>query len=118
MRRNFPGIVKLPSGERSVAWTWEDYRYAKNLSPEYRDMEEQVQCLFWMYFAMQPGKHDECMAVLYKICTKMVTDMHYEARVSCVRSWYTEKRNVRITKSQARNKRLDACQYMQWFLCT
>ncbi|KAK1613264.1 hypothetical protein QYE76_036937 [Lolium multiflorum] len=76
-------------------------------------MQEQVQCLFWMYFAMQPGKHDECMAMLYKICTKMVMDMHYEARVSCVRSRYAEKHNVRISKSQARNKHLDAWQYMQ-----
>jgi hypothetical protein len=66
-----------------------------------------------MYFAMQPGKHAECMAMLYKICTKMVTDMHYDARVSCVRNWYTEKRNVRISKSQARNKHLDAWRYMQ-----
>ena len=66
-----------------------------------------------MYFAMQPGKHEECMAVLFKICTKMVTDMHYDARVSCVLNWYAEKRNVRISKSQARNKHLDAWQYMQ-----
>ena len=124
--------MKLPSGGRSVAWSWEHYRYAKKPSNEFRDMQEKVQLLFWVssihfssfsnafdnsstngfhpfylcaclqnYFAMEKGKELQCMAVLQKICTKMVTDMHYEARVSCVRNWYAEKQNVRISKAQA-----------------
>jgi hypothetical protein len=48
LRRNFPGIVKLPSGGRSVAWSWEHYRYAKKPSNEFRDMQEKVQLLFWV----------------------------------------------------------------------
>jgi hypothetical protein len=42
----------------------------------------------------------------------MVTDMHYEARVNCVRNWYAEKK-IKLTKWQAREVRMQPWQYMQ-----
>ena len=52
------------------------------------------------------------MAIVHEIAKKRATDMHYEARVNCVRNWYAD-RKVWMNKKQARDKLLQPWQYLQ-----
>ena len=52
------------------------------------------------------------MAIVHEIAKKIVTDMHYEARVNCVRNWYADHK-VHMSKKQARDKLLQPWQYLQ-----
>jgi hypothetical protein len=52
------------------------------------------------------------MAIMNEIAKGIVRNMHHEARVSCVRNWYAD-RKIPMTKKQARNKLLEPWQYMQ-----
>ena len=46
------------------------------------------------------------------MASKMVTDMHYEARVHSVRTWYAEK-NIALDKKRARDILMQPWQYLQ-----
>ena len=46
------------------------------------------------------------------MASKMVTDMHYEARVESVRNWYTEKK-IGLDKKRARDILMQPWQYLQ-----
>jgi len=52
------------------------------------------------------------MSVLWHLATKMVTDMHYEARVVSVRNWYGEKK-IKLSKQRARDILMEPWQYLQ-----
>ena len=47
-----------------------------------------------------------------EIAYKMVTDMHYEARVNSVRNWYAKKM-IALDKKCARDILLQPWQYLQ-----
>ena len=47
-----------------------------------------------------------------EMAPKMVTDMHYEARVNSVRNWYAKKM-IKLDKKRARDILLQPWQYLQ-----
>ena len=51
------------------------------------------------------------MAIVHEICKRRVADMHYEARVNCVRNWYAD-RNIWMDKNQASAKLMQPWQYL------
>ena len=53
-----------------------------------------------------------CEAILMTMASKMVTDMHYEARVESVRNWYAEKK-IGLDKKRARDILMQPWQYLQ-----
>lgn len=112
IRAHFPGIVPLPSGGTDVAWTWKHYSYKSDPDGEFNNMQDKVQCTFWKYFEFEKHQARQCMAIVNEIAKGIVRNMHHEARVSCVRNWYAD-RKIPMTKKQARNKLLEPWQYMQ-----
>jgi hypothetical protein len=54
----------------------------------------------------------ECVATVNELAKRKVQDMHYEARVNCVRNWFAD-RKIWMDKSQARDMLLEPWQYLQ-----
>jgi hypothetical protein len=54
----------------------------------------------------------ECVAIVNELAKRKVQDMHYEARVNCVRNWFAD-RKIWMDKSQARDMLLEPWQYLQ-----
>jgi hypothetical protein len=49
-----------------------------------------------------------------ELAKKQVTDMHYEARIQCIRNWYAEHRKIQLTKAKAWEvKYFEPWQFMQ-----
>jgi hypothetical protein len=65
------------------------------------------------FFRCQAGFEDMADVVATKCCRKLVTDMHYEARVQAIVSYYGTILGQRITKVQARTVTLTQEQYLQ-----
>ena len=57
--------------------------------------------------------HRDCLLVSHKCASKQVLDMHYEARVGCVRNWYVEKRKIKMKKNVAKDIIMQPWQYFQ-----
>lgn len=55
----------------------------------------------------------DCVLVASRCASRQIRDMHYEARVACVRNWYAEKRKIRMTKAKAREIFMEPWQYLQ-----
>ena len=64
------------------------------------------------YFSYRPEHEAQCTAVLVEMASKMVRDMHYEARVNSVRNWYAE-RKIKLDKKRARDILMQPWQYLQ-----
>ena len=62
---------------------------------------------------MHPDQRRDCLLVSEACARRLVTDMHYEGHVGCVRTWYAEKRKLRISKKQAREILMEPWQYLQ-----
>lgn len=62
---------------------------------------------------MDPDHPRDCLSVFHAWARRQVTDMHYEARVGCVRTWYAEKSKVNIEKKKAREILMEPWQYLQ-----
>ncbi|TVU03565.1 hypothetical protein EJB05_50881, partial [Eragrostis curvula] len=67
----------------------------------------------WDFFRVEPEWRDRAVRRAYDACPKLITDMHYEARVQAVRTYYAKKLGRKIEKKAARTIWLAAEQYMQ-----
>lgn len=65
------------------------------------------------FFRCQEGYEAKAAQVAHKACYKLVKDIHYEARVQAVVTYYALVRKERITKKDARNVFLTKEEYMQ-----
>lgn len=65
------------------------------------------------FFRCQPGEEARAARVANTACKKLVKDMHYEARVQAVVTYYGSFLNMRITKNEARSMSLTREQYLQ-----
>uniref|UniRef100_A0ACD6AAM8 Uncharacterized protein n=1 Tax=Avena sativa TaxID=4498 RepID=A0ACD6AAM8_AVESA len=108
----------MPSGHKEVAWSWRHYRYADD--PEgtsefsLPNLQARLMSDFWTYFTMDPDvRQRDCVLVASRCASRQIRDMHYEARVACVRNWYAEKRKIRMTKAKAREIFMEPWQYLQ-----
>lgn len=54
----------------------------------------------------------ESLEVVNELAKRKVQDMHYEARVNCVRNWFGD-RKIWMNKSQARDMLFEPWQYLQ-----
>ncbi|KAM0836624.1 hypothetical protein ACQ4PT_062205 [Festuca glaucescens] len=113
IRKHFPGFVDLPTGGKSIAWTWRHYKYAEDPEGVFENAQHRVIRNFFEYFVPDPEHPILCVSVARAIAMKQVQDMHYEGRVCCVCNWYTEKRKIPISKKQAQDMTMQPWQYMQ-----
>jgi hypothetical protein len=61
---------------------------------------------------MDRDHQSECVAIVNELAKRKVQDMHYEARVNCVRNWFGD-RKIWMDKSQARDMLFEPWQYLQ-----
>ncbi|TVU26464.1 hypothetical protein EJB05_29012, partial [Eragrostis curvula] len=65
------------------------------------------------FFRVEPEWRDRAVRRAYNAGPKLITDMHYEARVKAVRTYYAKKLGRKMEKKEARTIWLTAAQYMQ-----
>ena len=61
---------------------------------------------------MDRARKRECLTIVHKLAKRKVQDMHYEARVNCVRNWFGD-RKIWMNKIQAREILFEPWQYLQ-----
>lgn len=73
------------------------------------------------FYRCAPGHEAKANWLANRVCQKLVTDMHHEARPQAVRTYYAKIIKVKISKKEARTKFLTKEQYMQvngeYYLC-
>ncbi|TVT99640.1 hypothetical protein EJB05_54982, partial [Eragrostis curvula] len=116
-RRHFPGMVPLSDGGQEPALTWAHYKRVADVPDEdrrdFRTVADRVVGELWDFFRVEPEWRDRAVRRAYDACPKLITDMHYEARVQAVRTYYAKKLGRKIEKKAARTIWLAAEQYMQ-----
>jgi hypothetical protein len=50
VRKHFPGFVDLPTGGKSIAWTWRHYKLASDLEAVFENAQHRVLCDFFVSF--------------------------------------------------------------------
>ena len=64
------------------------------------------------FFRCQDGHEARADAVATKCCKKLVVDMHYEARIQAVVTYYGTVLEMKVTKRDARSMTLTQDQYL------
>jgi hypothetical protein len=64
------------------------------------------------FFRCEPKFEARANSVAQKACSKLMKDMHYEARIQAIITYNTQVLGVKINKTQARNTRLTREQYL------
>ena len=64
------------------------------------------------FFRCQDGHEARADAVAIKCCKKLVVDMHYEARIQAVVTYYGTVLEMKVTKRDARSMTLTQDQYL------
>lgn len=65
------------------------------------------------FFRCQEGYEGRADAVATRCCKKLVVDMHYEARVQAIVSYYGSVLGQKVLKRDARTMTLTRDQYLQ-----
>jgi len=65
------------------------------------------------FFRVDDEFKDRATVVANTACRKLVTDMHYEARIQAVVYYYRKFLKVKLTETDARNMRLTRAEYIQ-----
>ncbi|TVU40618.1 hypothetical protein EJB05_14087, partial [Eragrostis curvula] len=116
-RRHFPGMVPLSDGGEEPALTWAHYKRVADVPDEggrdFRTVADRVVGELWDFFRVEPEWSDRAVRRAYNACPKLNTDMHYEARVQAMRTYYAKQLGRKIEKKEARTIWLAAEQYMQ-----
>ncbi|TVU16233.1 hypothetical protein EJB05_39785 [Eragrostis curvula] len=110
-------MVPLRDGGQEPALTWAHYKRVADVPDEdgrdFRTVADRVVGELWDFFRVEPEWRDRAVSRAYDACPKLITDMHYEARVQAVRTYYAKKLGRKIEKKAARTIWLAAEQYMQ-----
>ncbi|TVU46854.1 hypothetical protein EJB05_06426 [Eragrostis curvula] len=110
-------MVPLSDGGQEPALTWAHYKRVADVPDEdgrdFRTVADRVVGELWDFFRVEPEWRDRAVRRAYDACPKLITDMHYEARVQAVRTYYAKKLGRKIEKKAARTIWLAAEQYMQ-----
>ncbi|TVU12496.1 hypothetical protein EJB05_46147, partial [Eragrostis curvula] len=105
-KAHFPGMVPLRDGGEEPALTWAHYKRVPDVPDEderdFRTVADRVVGELWDFFRVEPEYRDRAVRWAYDACPKLVTDMHHEARVQAVRSYYAKFLGMKIDKKQAR----------------
>ncbi|TVU25284.1 hypothetical protein EJB05_27776, partial [Eragrostis curvula] len=105
-KAHFPGMVPLRDGGEEPALTWAHYKRVPDVPDEderdFRTVADRVVGELWDFFRVEPEYRDRAVRWAYDACPKLVTDMHHEARVQAVRSYYAKFLGTNIDKKQAR----------------
>ncbi|TVU24995.1 hypothetical protein EJB05_27468, partial [Eragrostis curvula] len=105
-KAHFPGMVPLRDGGEEPALTWAHYKRVPDVPDEdgrdFRTVADRVVGELWDFFRVEPEYRDRAVRWAYDACPKLVTDMHHEARVQAVRSYYAKYLGTKIDKKQAR----------------
>ncbi|TVU49463.1 hypothetical protein EJB05_00776, partial [Eragrostis curvula] len=103
-RRHFPGMVPLCDGGQEPALTWAHYKRVADVPDEdgrdFRTVADRVVGELWDFFRVEPEWRDRAVRRVYDACPKLITDMHYEARVQAVRTYYAKKLGRKIEKKR------------------
>ena len=67
------------------------------------------------YYRCEEGFEARAEQVTTKACKKLITDMHHEARVHAIVTYYGSKLGERKTKKDAREMQLTREQYVDSF---
>lgn len=113
LKEHFPGMVKLP-GDKHVlepAYSWNHYKAKRDALG--LTFAQRVKAAFWDFYKCEEGKDQEAEHVQEKVCMRLVQDMHYDARVQAVVTYYVDKKKEPMTRDQAKTKYLEKDQYMQ-----
>jgi hypothetical protein len=65
------------------------------------------------FYKWEEGKEEAAKYVLENVCRKLVHDMHYEARIQAVVTFYGEHKKLPMPKKKAWRKYLKKEEYMQ-----
>ncbi|TVU49778.1 hypothetical protein EJB05_01114, partial [Eragrostis curvula] len=105
-KAHFPGMVPLRDGGEEPALTWAHYKRVPDVPDEdgrdFRTVADRVVGELWDFFRVEPEYRDRAVRWACDACPKLVTDMHHEARVQAVRSYYAKFLGTKIDKKQAR----------------
>ncbi|TVT99408.1 hypothetical protein EJB05_55228 [Eragrostis curvula] len=94
---------------------WAHYKRVADVPDEdgrdFGTVADRVVGELWDFFRVEPEWRDRAVRQAYNACPKLVTDMHHEARVHAVRSYYAKFLGTMIDKKQARTIWLSAEEY-------
>jgi hypothetical protein len=65
------------------------------------------------FFRCEPGFEHKANNAAMRACTKLIKDMHYEARIQAIITYNVQVLGVKITKAEARNMSRTWDQYLQ-----
>ena len=65
------------------------------------------------YFRCEEGSEARADLVATKACKKLITDMHHEARIQAIITYYGTKHGEKVSKEEARKMTLTQDQYLQ-----
>ena len=65
------------------------------------------------YFRCAEGLEARADRVATAACKKLVTDMHHEAKIQAIVTYYGSKLGQKITKAEARQASLTRAQYIE-----
>jgi hypothetical protein len=65
------------------------------------------------FFRCQEGFEDKAALVATKACKRLVKDLHYEARVQAIITYYGAFLGKKVTKKEARDMMLTKEQYLE-----
>ena len=65
------------------------------------------------YYRCEEGFEARAEQVTTKACKKLVTDMHHEARIQAIITYYGSKLEEKVSKEEARKMTLTQDQYLE-----
>ncbi|TVU14094.1 hypothetical protein EJB05_37540, partial [Eragrostis curvula] len=104
-KKLFPSMVPLRDGVEP-ALTWDHYKHVADVQDrdgrDFGTVADRVVGELWDLFRVEPEWRDRAERAAYKACPKLITDMHYEACVQAVRTYYAKKLGRKMEKKEAR----------------
>ncbi|TVU06362.1 hypothetical protein EJB05_49571, partial [Eragrostis curvula] len=119
-RKLFPGMVPLRDGGEEPALTWDHYKRVADVPDadgrDFGTVADRVVGELWDFFRVEPEWRDREVRQAYNAGPKLITDMHYEARIPAVRNYYDRKLGRKMEKKETQTIWLTEAQYNEVIL--
>ncbi|KAG8051143.1 hypothetical protein GUJ93_ZPchr0009g767 [Zizania palustris] len=98
-RLHYPGVLTMPTGERVLCQTWDQYRFAPDR--RHRTAQGAVSHDFWLRFCLPEvgNHHNHALQVFNNNAHKVVKDAISYARIQANNAYYKEKLGQRMSKA-------------------
>ncbi|TVT98876.1 hypothetical protein EJB05_55793, partial [Eragrostis curvula] len=93
-------MVPLRDGGQEPALTWDHYKRVADVPDtdgrDFGTVADRLVGELWDFFRVEPEWREQAERRVYNACPKLITDMHYEARVQAVRTYYAKRLGTRL----------------------